>query len=661
MLALNGAQADLRLLGRMASTLHHRGPDDEGSYISGPVGFGFRRLSILDLSPTGHQPMLSEDGQTVLVFNGEIYNYVELCRELQARGHEFKSRGDSEVLLHAYLEWGRECLNRLNGMWAFLIYDIRQGKIFGSRDRFGKKPLYRYCDGDTIFFASEIKAILASGHYRGGPDAKMISRFLLHGPLDQLDQNNQTFYSGIEQLPAGSAFELDLQGRVRQWRFWSLADLQGSEVMNPAESFYETFEDAMRIRLRSDVPVGIFLSGGLDSTSMIFTLKKIRERNLNGSAGPILAFCYQAKEYDESEYIDDTVRQTDAEIIRFQPDPKQLWGSLEQMLWYQDEPVHSLVAVITFELSRLAAARGVKVILNGGGADEFLAGYHSFFFDYWRTLLQGGHIQEAWREIRAYCEAHGGNGRKLFAQSLYGQLRSNIDRFRVVRKLASWKRNRKLQKHSWFTLQPPDDLETDHRENNRRTLDSALKRSVEIAPLPFYLRMEDRNSMAHSIETRMPFLDYRLVSLAFRLPPNWKMRGPWNKYILRQAMRERIPESVRSRLDKMGFSIPQRKWFAGPFYEPIQDLLSSQVVRERGIYNIDTIRKDFELHKQGKIDVSNALFNLVQFEIWSKLAKSYASPTNNALSAEVGITDREKTAISSRSVPGQRGNDKNAS
>jgi asparagine synthase (glutamine-hydrolysing) len=627
MIALNGADADSRVLGQMASMLHHRGPDDEGGYVSGSVGFGFRRLSILDLSPTGHQPMLSEDGQIVLVFNGEIYNYVELRRELQGRGHKFTSRSDSEVLLHAYLEWGHGCLTRLNGMWAFLIYDIRQRKIFGSRDRFGKKPLYRYDCRDYIFFASEIKAILASGHYRGGPDSKMISQFLLHGPLDQLDQNNQTFYSGIEQLPAGSAFELDLQGRVREWQFWSLADLQDADVTNPAESFYETFEDAMRIRLRSDAPVGIFLSGGLDSTSMICTLKKIRASSLNGSAGPILAFSYQAKEYDESEYIDDTARQTNAEIIRFRPDPKQLWHNLEQMLWYQDEPVHSLVAMITFELSRLASARGVKVILNGGGADEVLAGYHSFFFDYWHTLLQAGHIQEAWREIRGYCEVHGGDARKLFAQSLYGQLRSKIDRFRVVRKLGSWKRRRQLQRRSWFRLESPDDLETDNCANDKRTLDAALKRSVERAPLPFYLRMEDRNSMAHSIEARMPFLDYRLVSLAFRLPPNWKMRGPWNKYILRQAMRERIPESVRNRSDKMGFSIPQKKWFTGPFYEPIQDLLSSQVVRERGIYNIDTIRKDFELHKQGKIDVSNALFNLVQFEIWSKLAKSHSCLT----------------------------------
>src|SRR5712691_1288487 len=184
--ALNGAPIDSSVIRRMSITLRHRGPNDEGTYISGPVRFGFRRLSILDLSPAGHQPMSSQGGQTVLVFNGEIYNYIELRKELQSLGHEFKSSGDTEVLLHAYLQWGRECLNKLNGMWAFLIYDMRRGKIFGSRDRFGKKPLYRYRCGDYIFFSSEIKAILASGHYCGGPHWETVSEFLLHGNLESL-------------------------------------------------------------------------------------------------------------------------------------------------------------------------------------------------------------------------------------------------------------------------------------------------------------------------------------------------------------------------------------------------------------------------------------------------------------------------------------------
>ena len=619
--ALNGAPLDSPVIKQMSVTLRHRGPDDEGTYVSGSIGFGFRRLSILDLSPIGHQPMSSQDGHTVLVFNGEIYNYIELRKELQTLGHEFTSSGDTEVLLHAYLEWGRECLNRLNGMWAFLIYDKRRGKIFGARDRFGKKPLYRYRCGDYIFFGSEIKAILASGHYCGGPNWGAISKFLLQGNLDSLDESRQTFYSGIEQLPAGSAFELDLQGRLNEWRFWSLADLSGSEVRNPAESFYEIFEDALRLRLRSDVPIGIFLSGGLDSTSMICTLAKIRNGSVPGPTSSLLAFSYQAKEYDESAYITDTVGQTGAHLIRFCPDPRQLWNRLEQVLWYQDEPVHSIIAVITFELSRLAAASGVKVILNGGGADEFLAGYHNLFGNYWYTLLRAGHVREAWHEICAYCSAHGGNPRAFFQKSLYTQLKSVVGRVPAYRRLARWKHFSELKKGSWFTPELSQHLPVENHKYSEPTLDSALKRCVECAPLPFYLRLEDRNAMAHSIEARMPFLDYRLVSLAFQLPANWKMRGPCNKYVLREAMRRRIPESVQNRLDKMGFPVPTKNWFSNALNEPVQDLLSSREVRERGIYNVDTIRRDLELHRQGKGDVSGKFFNLAQFEIWSKLGK----------------------------------------
>jgi asparagine synthase (glutamine-hydrolysing) len=621
--ALNGAKANAQIIGQMSIVLHHRGPDDEDIYVSGPIGFGFRRLSILDLSTTGHQPMSSQDGQTVLVFNGEIYNYIELRKELQSLGHEFKSSGDTEVLLHAYLQWGRQCLNKLNGMWAFLIYDMRRRKIFGSRDRFGKKPLYRYRCGDYIFFGSEIKAILASGHYCGGPKWETVSEFLLYGNLESLDEGRQTFYSGIEQLPAGSAFELDLHGRFHEWRFWSLADLPGSEVTNPAESFYEIFEDALRLRLRSDVPVGIFLSGGLDSTSIVCTLAKIRS-SLGSSTAPLLAFSYQAKEYDESVYINDTVKQTGAQLIRFAPDPRQLWDRLEQVLWHQDEPVHSIVAVITFELSRLASASGVKVILNGGGPDEFLAGYHHFFINYWYTLLKRGRIREVWREIHAYCLAHGGNPWTLFQQSLYYQFRSKIGRMPGYQQLARRKRSRELRNHSWFTPELSDHLPVDNHTYSEPTLDAVLKQAVECAPLPLYLRIEDRNSMAHSIEARMPFLDYRLVSLAFQLPANWKMHGPWNKYVLREAMRQQIPESVRSRLDKMGFPAPTKSWFADTLYAPTQDLLASQEVRERGIYNVGAIRRDLELHRQGKVDVSSLLFNVIQFEIWSELKRTYA-------------------------------------
>ena len=255
-------------------------------YVAGAVGLGSLRLSILDLSDMGHQPMLSPDGQVVLVFNGEIYNYIELRAELQALGHVFRSSGDTEVLLHAYLRWGTECLNRLNGMWAFLIYDIRQRKLFGSRDRFGEKPLYYYRGHDAIFFGSEIKAILASGVYQGRQNWGKVAELLLGDGLENQEEDGRTFYSEIHQLPAAHAFELSLDGGFRQWRFWSPENVNEGAATDPdpSRSFYEIFENACSIRTRSDVPVGVLLSGGIDSASVACCIANMRNGKISSAA-----------------------------------------------------------------------------------------------------------------------------------------------------------------------------------------------------------------------------------------------------------------------------------------------------------------------------------------------------------------------------------------
>ena len=622
-----GATVDAAVVRRMSAILRHRGPDDDGTYITDSVGFGFRRLSILDLSPSGHQPMLGPGGDTVIVFNGEIYNYIELRNELESLGHRFHSTGDTEVLLHAYLQWGAGCLEKLNGMWAFLIYDRRRRIVFGSRDRFGKKPLYRYRRGDYLLFGSEIKAILASGYYRGGVNWTVASRFFLEDSFfESQDTRGETFYADISQIPAGSAFEVDAKGTLKEWRYWSIGDIPQATESDPPESFYELFEDAVRLRLRSDVPVGIFLSGGLDSTAIACAVAKLRNDGFGRPLAPLLAFSYQAKEYDETRYIDDTVKQTGVELVTCRPEPRQLLDTLEQVLWYQDEPLHSLVALITYELSRLASARGVKVILNGGGPDEFL-GYPSFSHHHWQHLLRTGHIPHVWGELRASHDGQTGPALSDLGKLVATQLKAVIRELPGGRNLARRKRDRRRRNHAWFTPELASRLVDDDTSAGESSLDAALKHAVEIAPLPYYLRLEDRNSMAHSIETRMPFLDYRLVSLAFRLPAEWKMRAPWNKYVLRAAMRDRIPESVRTRRDKMGFPVPAKTWFAAALFDPMQDLLSSQALRDRGIYRIDAIRRDLERHKNGAVDVSRRLFELFEFEVWSQLAEGRANTT----------------------------------
>ena len=613
-LAPEASQVDSSVIKRMTAVIRHRGPDDEGTFFSGPVGMGFRRLSILDMSPLGHQPMSTEDGDVTLVFNGEIYNYIELRNELEVLGHHFKSSGDTEVLLRSYLQWGGDCVKKFNGMWAFVLYDRKREKLFGSRDRFGIKPLYRYSYGGHALLASEIKSIRASGLYRGDTNWQTASRYLLEG---RLDDTAETFYSGITQIPAGTAFELTLQGHFKQWQYWSLDNLPVGNNDDPAKTFAELFEDAVRLHMRSDVPVGVHLSGGLDSTSIICASARLREAA--SATGPLMAFSYMAQEFDESEYIRDTIAQTAATMIALNTNPTRLWELLGEVLWFQDEPMHSMTPLVGYELMRLSASNGVKVILNGQGADETIAGYGSYFKAYWCTLLQQGRIVDAWQEIGRYVSAHGGNQAKLYARQFQHIAQTWLANAHVYRSLALWNRSRHDATNGWFKPELFQHRVVDDTGPLPIGLNARLAHSVYHDPLPLYLRIEDRNSMAHSVEARLPFLDYRLISLLFSLPADWRMRGPWNKYVLREAMRGRIPESVRTRTDKMGFPVSERTWFAGALTEPVLDILSSQAARERGIYNTAVIINDIKRHRRGEVDVADKIFKAAQYETWCGL------------------------------------------
>ncbi|MBA3753255.1 MAG: asparagine synthase (glutamine-hydrolyzing) [Nitrospira sp.] len=601
---------------RMATSLFHRGPDDGGIYLDGSVGMGFRRLSILDLSDAGHQPMVSEDGQCVLVFNGEIFNYVELRSELRQLGHRFRSSGDSEVLLAAYRQWGRACLSRLNGMWAFVIYDRQNRLLFGSRDRFGVKPLYYSRNTEVLQFASEIKALRASGYQQSELNWRNAARFLLEG---RLDNQIETFYEGIRQIPPGSGFEVTLDGAWHQWSFWSLDALPPTVSDNPAATFADLFEDSVRIRMRSDVPVGVCLSGGLDSTAIMCAAARQRGHRAAEGTESLQAFCYMAKEFDESKYIADTLRQTGAQLRQLETSPADLWNDLRKLLWFQDEPVHTMTAVVGYQLMRLAASQGIRVVLNGQGADETIGGYSSYFQDYWVSLIRQGRMREAWQAVTSYTLAHGGNSRVRFTDAASRCLSWEMYKIEPYRHWAQARRQARLRHNAWFSKDLTKHFINEDAPPNSGTLSTSLNQSVVSAPLPLYLRIEDRNSMAHSVEARLPFLDYRLVSFVCGLSDDWKVRGPWNKYVLREGMKGRIPESVRLRVDKMGFPTASKKWFSHDLYEPLRDILGSRTVRERGIYNADALLKDLDRHRRGDVDLANRLFHVAEFEILSDL------------------------------------------
>lgn len=611
MLSLQGAAPDLARLQRMTEALRHRGPDDSGFLVDGAVGLGFRRLSILDLSQHGHQPMVAADGQVSMVFNGEIYNYLELRQQLIRLGHRFQSSGDSEVLLHAYLEWGRDCVDRLNGMWAFVIHDRRDGTLFGSRDRFGIKPLFRSNTPSAVLFASEIKGLLASGCVPARPHLETAAEYLLE---NRLDDSEQTFFEGILQVPAAHCFEVDRGGRYRQWRYWSIRP-DAEAPPDPAQAFAELFEDAVRLHMRSDVPVAVHLSGGLDSTAI--ACASVRVRQAAQAEGRLAAFCYMDPLFDERRYIEDTLRQTGAEMVPLECTPRQLWDSLPQVLRAHDEPFHSMTALVGYQLMRRTAESGIKVVLNGQGADETLGGYGSYFSNYWHSLVRRAALGRLVRDLREWTDAH---GRPLLPE-LLGVLRrhllAGLHRLPPYRRASEERWRRRIERQRWVApalrrcAKPP--------RYPRYDLDSALVWSVEHDPLPTYLRVEDRNSSAHSIEGRVPFLDHRLVSLAFSLPPEWRLRGAMNKYVLREAMRNRIPESVRARGDKMGFPVAATNWFRGELLDPVREVLNDPAfARTEGI-DAAELRRMLAEHQSCQADHSMPILRAVQWHHWQRM------------------------------------------
>lgn len=600
---------------RALPAIAHRGPDYDGIWHDGPVALGFRRLSIQDLSAAGHQPMSSDDGQCTLVFNGEIYNFVELRGELEALGHRFRSHGDSEVLLAAYRQWGTACLQRLSGMWAFVLFDRARGLMFGSRDRFGMKPLFRHATPKGVLFASEIKAIRASGLYHPKPDLATCAEYLYAG---ELDRGHRTFYEGIDQVPAAHAFELDLAGRYRQWRYWDVAPGATTSPSVPDEAFAAAFDDAMRLHMRSDVPVGVNLSGGLDSTSILCAAARLHAEA--GAHTPLLAFCYQDSQFDESRYIADTLAQTGAQVVPLQLTPVQLFESLPQVLAHQDEPMHTMTAVVGYHLMSLAARHGVKVVLNGQGADEVIGGYGSYFPVRWAELVRDGRMAEARSEIDAYTQAHGGDANSRLARARRQVLQSSLAAWPPYRWLADRRHLARLRSASWIRPELASHLTT-HRYRPPSGLTAVLRDSVQRDPLPLYLRIEDRNSMAHSVEARLPFLDHRLVELVFSMGSDWKLRGPWNKYVLRQGMRGRIPESVRQRVDKMGFPTDMSNWLRGPLYEPVKAVVHDPAFAADPLVDARQVQLALERHRSGQAKLAEALFAAVQIHLWQRSLK----------------------------------------
>jgi len=583
---------------KMMQIQKHRGPNDEGLFIENNVGLGFVRLSILDLSPAGHQPMFSHDERYVIVFNGEIFNYIELRDELKTKGYHFKTNTDTEVLLAAYHYWGEECLDRFNGMWAFVIYDIRNKTVFASRDRYGIKPFYYYVNEHLFAFASEIPPLLNFLPGKPDPDYQTIFDYLV---FNRTDQTERTFFLNIKKLQHGHIIRINSSiHRIERW--YNLNErINITEGFKNPEEFRELFSSAVGLRLRSDVPVGVCLSGGIDSSSIVTLLHKDHKKyDLN-----TFSAVYNKGQYgDETEFIE-YCKPYINKMFYTKPDANTLASDLEEFVGAHAEPVPSTSPYAHFKVMELAKDN-VVVTLDGQGADELLAGYHYFFGFLFKDLVRNGKFLKFTKEISNYLNRHFNiYGLKTFFYFLLPE---------SIRTTARIREKGYLNK---------DFIET-YRSNNiiagnlygSNTLKEALINHFEYK-LEHLLKWEDHNSMWFSLESRVPFLDFRLVEKTLATPSDKIIYRGMTKNILREALKGILPEEIRMRKDKIGFGTPQDEWFRLYRWQRIlRDIFESDSFNNRNIININSAVEKYKQHLHGRANNSKEIWKWINLELW---------------------------------------------
>ncbi|HEX6702084.1 MAG TPA: asparagine synthase (glutamine-hydrolyzing) [Gaiellaceae bacterium] len=604
-----GRPPENETVARMAAELDHRGHDGDGSYATEGVALGFRRLAIIDLSDAGMQPFASEDGALRLVHNGEVYNYRELRRELEAKGHRFRSSTDTEVMLAAYREWGDGCVERFNGMWAFALWDGPRRRLFCSRDRFGVKPFYYRFEGGRFVFASEPRAFRGDPETRLEPNPRAIRDY-----LDQayLDHTEETFFAGIRKLPPAHSLVVDESGlHVR--RYWSLEQHE-PPAGDTAEALRELFLDSIRLRLRSDVPAGTALSGGLDSSAIAVTVDHLlhTEKENAVAVGPrqrTFTAYFEVPGFDERPYAEAVVGRTEAEPRWITFGPEELVDDLPAIVEAQGEPFGSTSICAGWYVMREARRAGVTVMLDGQGGDEVLAGYRAHLGFRLADLLASGRLRQLGEELRSFHGVHS-------ATALVTAMSRPFAPEALTRLVRSRTRGAGALVH-------PDLRAHDAPASpNGSPFPDRLRRHQQLIltrrGLPELLRYEDRNSMAHSIEARVPFLDYRLVELCFSLPGSELIAGGRTKDVLRRALGDLLPPIVRDRRDKLGFVTPERVWLRGKLGELAADVFSSRAFAERGFVDAAAARRRLERHRRGEVEAGMELWRALNVELWAR-------------------------------------------
>jgi len=590
----------------MRETLAHRGPDDARAWSSsdGRVLLGHRRLAILDLSNRARQPMRDLAGNLTITFNGEIYNFIELRQELGSR-FPFRSESDTEVLLAAYQVWGTDCLRHLNGMFAFAIWDQRTESLFAARDRFGEKPFYYFHDRDTFLFASEIKALLASRLIDAKANSSAIYRYLAYR---ETDATEGTLFEGVASLlPATALVYSPARNSVRTWRYWDLDPNLRTNLptdQHYANHFLELLKDSIKIRMRSDVALGSSLSGGTDSSSIVGLVSE----QTNGSKQRTFSARFDDPEVDEGEYIQSVLECFPVEGYSVAPDPSRFVDEMENLAWHQEHPFSSASVYAQWCVMRLAQETGTTVVLDGQGADESLGGYAVSYGPHFIDLLRGGQWQTLLRGVVERARNSGLEGIGVLALSMLPRrIQEQLERVRQASGI------RPEFARNWMS--PPSHAPSAYRSS----LQDELYQQLRCSMLPKLLRFSDRNSMAFSREVRLPFLDHRLVEFLFSIPEEQKIKGSYNKIVLRRAMQGIVPDRILRRTDKKGFETPASRWLAGPLRSWAEGLLFSQEFLNRDWIDATGARRIWRQFLSRRSRNQSLILRWLSLEMWAKL------------------------------------------
>ncbi|MCX6718070.1 MAG: asparagine synthase (glutamine-hydrolyzing) [Candidatus Staskawiczbacteria bacterium] len=614
-----GQKVDASLLENMTDILGHRGPDDSGIYIKNNIGLGHRRLSIIDLSPLGHQPMSNEDKTLQIVFNGEIYNFQEIRKVLENNGHKFKSKTDTEVILRSYEQWGINCVEKFNGMFAFAIFDQAKERLFLARDRMGEKPLYYYFDGNKFVFASEIKAILQDKSITRTIDNQGLVNYFTFGHSIAPD----TIYKGIKKLlPAH--YLIFRNGKIDIKKYWD--SLPAGDSKDKGEEYYkqrikELFENSVKERLISDVPLGVFLSGGIDSSSVVAMMAKNKVSPLKTFS---VGFDLPGREFNElsdARIVAEYFKTDHNEIVLKESD---LMGAVETLVYHFDEPFGDAAGFPVFFLSKFAK-NNVTVALTGEGGDEIFGGYRRYAAEKNRqkllffNFISGNNLLK-----KTINSLPGFRKTKKFANS--AGIKDDLKRYASWVSFFSDEMRNNLFKES--LQEDPLKMYKQYFSESKLSdwLDKIMYLDQKIILPDAYLEKVDKTSMAFGLETRAPILDKNLVEFANSVPSKYKIKGFETKYIFKEAMKDFLPKQIINK-KKHGFSVPTNIWFRGKLKDYLFEIIFDKKTKERGYFNYKYIEKIYESYQRGNQPLDSQFWLLLNFELWHR--RFMDSPVKN--------------------------------